>query len=773
MTSNYVSGGINVTIKEQEQQRMDEVINKIKIAEQKHHEEIKNAENDTHAIKNDFSNNLRLKTESYSGIFETAATVRQQQQMLQERENSWQHATKRLDILKKLEATPYFARIDFHEKGEKRAESIYIGLGSFADKPDNFLIYDWRAPISSIYYDGGIGDITYQTPDGPQHVNVTLKRQFLVEDGKIKTVFDTDEAVGDQMLLDVLDESSDTKMKSIVTTIQKEQNQIIRETNAELLFVQGAAGSGKTSAVLQRVAYLLYRYRGKLTSSQVILFSPNQLFNDYIDQVLPELGEHNMVQMTYYQYAQRRLPRVSVETLQERFEAKRTEAQQKILSLKNSLHFFEATTAYTRYLEKKSMRFKNVMFRGKPFFDRNKISQIYYSFNENYHLRNRLSATKERLLKMLNRRVESESRTEWVEKAIQEASPQQLTELYGDHPRDFENGDKELRFLARRFVMEQYKKIHADIIHNRFLNINAQYIHFLKNVPELIELPKLGISAEQWRDSIADVIDRLKSKQMQLADVTPYLHLYDRITGKRGNVEMRHVFIDEIQDYTPYQLAFLKENFPRARFTVLGDLNQAIFTKTNSYNLLDDVSVMFPKDKTKVVQLTKSYRSTQQITDFTKQILIDGAAVESFEREGELPRIMIDATLNALTDDVVLQIKQNNADQMTTAIICKTLRECEELTKALRAKEVKVTLIKTENQRLAAGTIIVPAFLAKGLEFDAVIMWNANKNNYVLESERQLVYTICSRAMHRLSIYAYGELSPLFERVPAKYYELK
>ncbi|KRL00530.1 ATP-dependent DNA helicase [Liquorilactobacillus capillatus DSM 19910] len=762
-----------MTVKKQEQQRMDDVISKIKIAEREHHKEIKKAESDTHAIKDDFSNNLRLKTETYSGIFETAATVRQQQQMLQERENSWQHATKRLDILKKLEKTPYFARIDFQEKGEKKAESIYIGLGSFADRPDNFLIYDWRAPISSIYYDGGIGQITYQTPDGPQQVDVTLKRQFVVENGKIKTVFDTDEAVGDQMLLDVLDESSDTKMKSIVTTIQKEQNQIIRETDAELLFVQGAAGSGKTSAVLQRVAYLLYRYRGKLSSSQVILFSPNQLFNDYIDQVLPELGEHNMVQMTYYQYAQRRLPRIKVETLQERFEAQRTATQQKILNLKNSLYFFDAATTYTQYLEKKGMHFKNIMFRGKPFFRKEKISQIYYNFNENYHLRTRLSATKERLLKTLNRRVESESRTEWVEKAIQDASQQQLNELYGDHPRNFENGDKEMHYLARQLVMEQYKKIHADIIHTRFININAQYVHFLKNVPELIDLDKYGISEAEWKDSVLDVIARFKAGKMQLTDVTPYLRLYDRITGKRGNTEMRHVFIDEIQDYTPYQLAFLKENFPRARFTVLGDLNQAIFTKMNSYNLLEDVSTMFPQDKTKVVQLTKSYRSTKQITDFTKQILVDGTAVESFERRGDLPQIMVDKTTTALAKDVALQVRKNNEDKLTTAIICKTLDECEKLLKALREDDVKVTLIKTENQRLAAGTIIVPAFLAKGLEFDAVIMWNANDKNYALESERQLVYTICSRAMHRLNIYAEGRLSPLFNQVPAEFYQLK
>src|SRR5699024_10374127 len=164
-----------------------------------------------------------------------------------------------------------------------------IGLSSFTDQKDHFLIYDWRAPISSIYYDGKLGDVTYQTPDGEQRVNVLLKRQFLIKDQRIQSMFDTTETIGDQMLLEVLGEKSSTQMRAIVTTIQQEQNKIIRNTSADLLFVQGAAGSGKTSAILQRVAFLLYRYRGKLTSSQVIMFSPNQLFNDYIENVLPEL----------------------------------------------------------------------------------------------------------------------------------------------------------------------------------------------------------------------------------------------------------------------------------------------------------------------------------------------------------------------------------------------------------------------------------------------------------------------------------------------------
>ncbi|KRL97009.1 RNA polymerase recycling motor HelD [Liquorilactobacillus satsumensis] len=758
--------------KEKEQKRMDAVIGKIKVAQEKSRTEIKRAQKDSHAIRDDFSNNLRINTESYSGMFETATTIRQQQQLLQERENNWKHATRRLDILQKLEKKPYFARIDLQEKGEKRAESIYIGLGSFADRPDNFLVYDWRAPISSVYYDGGLGQVTYETPGGTQTVDVTLKRQFLVKDGKIKTVFDTDEAVGDQMLLDVLDDSSSSKMRSIVTTIQKEQNKIIRNTTADLLFVQGAAGSGKTSAVLQRVAYLLYRYRGKLTSSQVILFSPNQLFNDYVDQVLPELGEHNMVQMTYYQYTQRRLPKLKVETLQQRFERQVDETGRKIQKVKNSVAFFNAATVYAQFLEKKGMRFRDLKLDGKVFYEHSQLEKIYYSFNVNYHLRNRLDATKERLLRQLNRKIEKEAKSDWVETILQESSSKELAQLYGTHPRNFENNDAELRYLGRRFLIKHYQKIHSDLVHNRFLNINAQYLHFLHSVPELLDLKKYDLSNSEWEAGIEATIATLKKQRMLLEDVSPYLYLYDTITGKRGDNEIKHVFIDEIQDYTPFQLAALKHAFPRARFTVLGDLNQAIFTKKESYTLLDELRQLFAKQKIEVVQLTKSYRSTKQITDFTKQVLLNGAAVAAFERLGELPTITVKQNEAELAARMLEQLKENEREQLTTAIICKTLTECQTISEKLQAANQKAILIKSENQRLAPGTIIVPAFLAKGLEFDAVIMWNASQRNYAAEDERQLVYTICSRAMHRLSIFALKQLSPLFKRVAQDSYTL-
>lgn len=614
---------VKETEQQKEQKHLDEVLGLIKKKESELDHSIEHAQNEAQNINSHFFDDVKLDYDGYSTSMDTALSIHQQQQMLAERQNAWQHSAKQLSTLQRLEKKPYFARVDFQEPNED-PETIYIGLGSFADKEDHFLIYDWRAPISSIYYDGKLGKVSYNSPDGVQTVDMTKKRQFLIEDGKITNMFDTNESIGDQMLLNVLNEKSSTQMKSIVTTIQREQNKIIRNTSADLLFVQGAAGSGKTSAIMQRVAYLLYRYRGNLTSSDVIMFSPNQLFNDYVKNVLPEMGEQNMVQMTYWQFVSRRVPGMNVENLFEQFED--NEQNDKIVNLKNSLQFFNAVTRYAKHLEKNGLIFKNIYFKSKkkPFFDKEKIKEIYYGFNENYHLRNRIEATKEALINSLNRRIEPETKKAWVDKTIESLDQEQLNKLYDRPDQEFESSAKEEHFLARKIVIKQLKQVSRKIHQNRFLNIRAQYLRFLRAVPKLIDLSKWDISEEEWDAHIENVKERFKAGRIKMADISPYLYLYDLVTGRRTDYEMRYAFIDEIQDYTPFQLAYLKYNFPRAKFTMLGDLNQAIFTKDESKTLLSQISKLFDPEKTDVVQLTKSYRSTKEITNFTKQILRQG-----------------------------------------------------------------------------------------------------------------------------------------------------
>lgn len=754
--------------KQKEQAHLNDVVAQIKKSENRLQAHMDVAEEDLKVINNAFDD-IHIGMDGDSISMDAALSIHQQQQMLDERNNSWQQSKQRLGILKKLEKTPFFARLDFQEKGEPKKETVYIGLSSFTDKADHFLVYDWRAPISSIYYDGKLGDVTYQTPDGEQAVNLFLKRQFLVEDGKIKAYFDTQETIGDQMLLEVLDGKSSTHMKGIVKTIQSEQNKIIRDTKSKLLFVQGAAGSGKTSAILQRIAFLLYRYRGTLTSSQVVMFSPNSLFNDYIKNVLPEMGEQNMVQMTYKQFLARRLPNLNVESLSDQFETVVDTDNKNIGKFVSDIEFFKILTNYSKLLGQSGIAFKDIKFQGKVFIPKEKIQEFYYSYGPQYNLGNRLDATVERLIKLLHRKIGAEMRSNWVSEQIENLSKEQLQALYNTADQEFKNGDEEKKFLARKIVTTMMQGVYKNIKHLRFLNVAANYLNFLKAVPKIVDLSKHGISNEQWDKYVESFVESFKNKQISMNNLSPYLYLYDLVVGKHGELDMKFVFIDEIQDYTPFQLAYMKYKFPRARYTMLGDLNQSIFTKKNSQTLLSEAQSLFNADETRVVQLVHSYRSTKQITDFTKAILTNGQRIEPFNRNGDLPNLLMSQSVDESVQQVIGQLEENNKRKFTTAIIAKTLEDATKLHELLKAKGVASTLIRSENQRLATGTIVLPSFLAKGLEFDAVIMWDASKDKFD-EDEQQLVYTIASRAMHKLTITAIGELSELLQRVPEEYY---
>lgn len=757
--------------KELEQKHLDNIMEQIKEREKSLKKSIKSAEGEARELNSHFFDDVKLDYDGYSTSMETALSIHQQQQLLSEREHAWQHSAKQLDTVERLEKRPYFARVDFKENGEEKPETIYIGLGSFADKDDHFLIYDWRAPISSIYYDGKLGKVTYNSPEGEITVDMTKKRQFMIEDGKIINMFDTNESIGDQMLLSVLSEKSSTKMKSIVTTIQREQNKIIRNTSADLLFVQGAAGSGKTSAILQRIAFLLYRYRGNLTSSDVIMFSPNQLFNDYIKNVLPEMGEQNMVQMTYWQFVARRLPGMNVENLFKQFED--PTADTNISKFKDSVNFFNLLTRYAKRLNKRGVIFKNIYFRDKkkPYFDKDKIKEIYYSFNENYNLANRIDATREELIKILNRKITPETKKAWVAHTIEGMSQQELNDLYDRPDQEFESEAKEEAFLGRKIVLAALKGVHKRILHNHFFNMRAQYLSFLRAVPKMVDLSKWDIDEDEWMKHVEEVKNNFKSHYIAMSDVSAYLYLYDLVTGRRTDYGMRYAFIDEIQDYTPFQLAYLKYNFPRAKFTMLGDLNQAIFTKDESRSLLKQISGLFDPEKTDVVQLTKSYRSTKELTNFTKQILRQGEKIEAFNRKGPKPVIWGRKTDEEAVAVLSNVLRDNEKHKMTTAVITKDLASAEFVHKMLADRSEKATLIATANQRLVDGTLIIPSYLAKGLEFDAVIMWGASKENYHRVDETQLVYTITSRAMYKLDIIYTGEKSPLLDADKSTYEE--
>lgn len=308
--------------------------------------------------------------------------IEQQRQLVSRAAESETILRRQLKTLQNLKRTPYFGRIDIQDPGKDKPETLYIGTASLMnDDKTAFLIYDWRAPISGVYYNGTLGEVRYETPNGIRETVLIKKRQFTIKDGRIVNMFDTNETVGDELLQAALGEQNDQYMHNIVATIQQEQNDIIRDTHSDLLLVQGVAGSGKTSAVLQRIAYLLYHSRTALNADQIVLFSPNRLFSHYISQVLPSLGERNMRQVTMSGFVRRRFEGLQVENIFERYEKRQraSKQDQRIADFLESQPAMSDIHRYATHLMDEQLQFSNITFEGRVFLLRN----IFKDFTKN------------------------------------------------------------------------------------------------------------------------------------------------------------------------------------------------------------------------------------------------------------------------------------------------------------------------------------------------------------------------------------------------------
>uniref|UniRef100_UPI000AFC399D RNA polymerase recycling motor HelD n=1 Tax=Bacillus sp. JCM 19041 TaxID=1460637 RepID=UPI000AFC399D len=397
--------------RQQEQKRVDFVLEAITEEVNRLEEETARRKDEVVSIRKYFWDEVKVNTDTFDDYLETIIGLRQEAQALSVSQSSHRHASKRLSTLRRMRQVPYFGRIDFKEEGDSTNEQIYIGISSLTDTSgEDFLIYDWRAPISSVYYDYEPGPSEYTTPGGTINGSLEKKWQYLIRDGELQSMFDTSLTIGDEILQQVLGKGTDKQMRSIVATIQQEQNKIIRHDKGRLLIVHGAAGSGKTSAALQRIAYLLYKYRDLLNADQVILFSPNSMFSSYVSNVLPELGEENMQQVTFQEYLDRRLGKeFDVENPYEQLEYVLTAANTSSYStrlagirFKASTRFFEAIESYRQSLELSGMLFKDILFRRKPIVTAQQIEDRFYRYDTTLRFHNRLEKLQGWLMKTIN-----------------------------------------------------------------------------------------------------------------------------------------------------------------------------------------------------------------------------------------------------------------------------------------------------------------------------------------------------------------------------------
>lgn len=713
--------------------------------------------------------NQEIRTGSNEAMFESAADYRQHEQELMIRYQTLASQEKRQKVLRLMKGNPYFARIDFKEDQEN--ETLYLGIASLRDQTEETIVIDWRAPIANLYYEGELGPTHYESQDEILPVELLLKRQFKIRDGKILSMVDTSEAINDDFLLEILDESSSNHMKNIVSTIQKSQNEIIRDTHSKVLVVEGIAGSGKTSALLQRVAFLLYRNRKWLDNEQVLLFSPNHIFSDYISTVLPSLGESGIPTETFKSFLNQLLPTYQIHTEAGHEEVFLSGQDDRVLRLKSSLALVDYLTQYTDEITEFGPLFRDLKLGEQVVISKEQIRSYYHQMNPELPMYQRIRLLQTKLLKKLGGIQKDEMKKKWAKDAAEEL----LQAAYVDNPNldDTEKGERKLRWqLTEKVVRQKLRPIKRRINRFTFINYAKQYIHFLQNVPATI-LAHYQLQPADWKQAITAVKHDLKARDLSLEDATLLFLLMKAIYPLSVQQKARFIFIDEMQDFAPAQVALLKKLYPKATYTFCGDLNQKVFGNESMETAFDTI---FTDQTIRNFELTTSYRSTEEITHFANQFLTQEERVELTARKGDLPTVYYAAEKNTMITGIEQVLKQSAevAKYWRTAIICKTAEEAQDLYDALDAtQQDQVQLLINEEDFMKKSLIIIPAFLAKGLEFDRVFAWNVSPENYHTEQDKLILYTVCTRAMHELNLLTIQQQSPLLTTIPEDYYLLK
>ncbi|MCT2538160.1 UvrD-helicase domain-containing protein [Aquibacillus koreensis] len=763
-----------------EKQRVDQVIHVIRNKMEQLKDKAGDLKEKVIDIRKDFWDDVTVNLDDPDDIIETQASLKQQAEFLSERERSHGHMSKQIDTLQRLEDSPYFGRIDFVEKGYDKPESIYIGIASLMDEQDDdFLIYDWRAPISNLYYDYPPGEAKYKTIDEEIEGEITLKRQFIIRNSVIKGMFDTGLTIGDHLLQSVLGNTADTKMKSIVATIQQEQNQIIRNEKSDLLIVQGVAGSGKTSAALQRVAYLLYRYREVLSSENIVLFSPNPLFNSYVAKVLPELGEENMKQTTLFQYLDTQIGnKLTVETPFAQMEyylseaGKNYAARVQAMSYKASLNFKQMIDDFGTSLEQDGVIFRNIRFRGDMFISKQQIKDYFYSLEETMSIPLRMEEVAKWLLTKLTELEREQREEDWVIEEMELLDKSDYLEVHNELQDEtrfsedtFDDHVREEDLLRKKVVADKIRPLKEKVKRKYFVDVKKTYIQLFTTLKPT-EVDHLDLP-EKWEEICKQTEKFISKNYLTWEDATPYLYFQKMLLGFNANRTIQHVFIDEAQDYSPFQFAYLKKIFPSSRMTLLGDINQAIYAHAIEEETLLSENI---ETKHERITLTRSYRSTKPIVEFTKAFMPNGHLIEPFNRDGAKPVLMEVENTAIANDKIETAITDfQTAGHQTIAVICKTMIESNVVYHRLKHK-FDVRLMDEETHTFQQGILVIPAYLAKGIEFDAVIIHDASDQVYHKELEKNLFYTACTRAMHDLLMISLGEPSAFIKEVPREKY---
>lgn len=600
--------------------------------------------------------------------------------------------------LEKMIDSPFFGRVDFCYEGEEEPEQFYIGIGNFSEKTGHVpLIYDWRAPVSGLFYDYDKGTASYTAPAGILHGEITSKWQYKIRHGKMIYEFESDVKIDDDILKAELGSNGDVQLKNIVRTIQKEQNAIIRNTKDKIMVIQGAAGSGKTSVALHRIAYLLYHDREHLKSSNILVLSPNSVFSDYISHILPELGEENIQEMSFDLYAYKELKPFVYDCEDRYHQIERElafvdEQQIKRMRWKQSKEFLDEVEAFLLELEDELMNFQTIEYRGFEKTEQEILNLFYFKFQD---------------IPLLSR---------------MEAVLEYFIDEY-ETLKDCTLPEEERDMLYGKF-MKMYETKDLYVLYNRFLKSFG-----------FTPLPYCSY----------------EKRLLPYEDVYPMLYLKYRLFSSTQQKTVKHLVIDEMQDYSYVQYIILKELF-HCPMTILGDKAQTMEAEVQ--DVLEFLPEIYGK-QIRVIYMNKSYRNTVEIASYANKIT-NVQGVELFERHG---RPVEEKTFSALTemlDESLKNLKLQENEYETAAVITTTEEAAVFAYQYLKEKFPQTFYIDKDSSTFQKGLTVTTFYLAKGLEFDQVFGISGKRNTPLL---KQAGYICATRALHELYMYQWEEES--------------
>ena len=692
----------------------------------------------------------------YSGDdFEDLIELTQYAQPVMEQIDAKRSAEQSILNLQNTMDSPYFARIDFLFDGDKIAEKIYIGRSMLMDRDSlDVYVYDWRTPIASVFYRFGSGRASFEAPRGTIRGEVQLKRQYEIRRGKLLYYFDSDVQIIDQFLRNLLSKNTSARMKTIVETIQKDQDVVIRDVQSDVLMVQGAAGSGKTSIALHRVAYLMYQgLEGRLNANDILILSPNTVFEEYISHVLPDLGESSVKTVLLEDIFRDVLPEMKMQSRTECFEQLLTSKDATEAKIIKSSMAFKGSLAFARILERlvtdlprNWIDFSDVQYDGQVIAHRSVMKASICNPKKIAPLCVRLKFLEHEILEKVH--------------GLRKGRIKKLENFvlnYPAHATDIREFARLLSICEGTTLIRgirAFTEIDSTAVYKRLFCDKDRFYRLAKG----IELPE---DIEQIR---LFTCERLSCENLWYEDAAALTYLHAMIHGFEEHKHFRQVVLDEAQDEHPLHFLLLRELFGKARYTILGDVSQAIGNPAD-ISLYETIGEILKRKNTTCVSLDKSFRCTMQIWQFSKNFLPPDAAGECFSRQGEEPIILAAPDVPAMDDRLVEEVTLcRQRGYSSVGLICKTRKDASALYERLKDR-LDVRMIQNDSSANLRGVLIIPVYLAKGLEFDAVIVCDADEDHYRDEDDKRLLYVACTRALHRLVLVYAEHVSPLLEAV--------